>query len=156
MTNRTVIFGGVCLLALSFGMFRLVTWMTEGDFEAVGTFEAKGTRHGDFSIVRPMCQMDGKNASGVRLEVEGGGRVHVVKKLGKPEVVIDVPSTCTGEPSVCQTIVIDPKRCSTYDVVVEETNNTYNKRPVWRGHLRLSCELDPGTLVAALGFEKCV
>jgi hypothetical protein len=81
----------------------------------------------------------------------------VVRKPGENQVVIDVPSTCTGgEPSVCQTIVIDAKRCSTYDVAVEETNNTYNKRRVWRGHLRLRCELDPGTLVAALGFEKCV
>jgi hypothetical protein len=137
-------------------MFELMTFATKGDFEAVGPFDATGTKSGDFSIVKPTCLSGERwDYPGVRLHVEGGGGVRITQSAAGNEVVIEVPSTCRGEKGPCDTITVDPKRCSTYDVAVEKTNNSYNKRKVWRGHLRLRCELEPGKLVAALGFEKC-
>jgi hypothetical protein len=153
MGHRTVALAALAVIALSAAMYSLLTYLTKGDFEAVGTFAATGTRAGDFSIERPTC-LSGERWSydGVRLSVEGGGGVRITPT----EVRIDVPSSCRAGEGRCDTIAVDPKRCSTYDVVVERTNNTYNRRRVWRGHLRLRCRLEPGELVAALAFEKCV
>lgn len=136
-------------------MFTLLTALTASDFDAHGQLVARGTSAGDFSVAEATCLSGERfDYQGVYLRAKSGG-VRVMKQTGGDIVRIDVPGSCNEDRSRCRQVELTAERCSTFEVSVERTDSSYNKRRVWRGSVRLVCKVESGSVEASFRFGKC-
>lgn len=139
---------------VGYGMFQLVSKLTEGDFAVRGQLVATGTAHGDITLGAGTCLVGERfGYEGVFLRNATGGGVRI--EAAGPVVRVEVPGTCGDDHARCQYLDVPRSSCSTFEVVTEKTNESYNRRKVWRGSLSLSCKLERGSVEASLTFPKC-
>src|SRR5215208_3039210 len=100
-----VFLGGLGIVG--FGMFQLITKLTEGDFMATGQLVAKGTEHGDITLVGGTCLVGERfDYEGVYVRNQSSGGVRVIQG-STPSVRIEIPGSCAED---------DREKCRYLDV----------------------------------------
>lgn len=136
-------------------------FMVKGCSSVTGNFIATGEPLGNFTFVPKQCR-SGQHMSffGSVLLGEGpqaGALVAIIDPVKGKMVKIEVPGSC--EPpdyEKCKEVIIDPKQCSRYDVIVNKTGIMVNNIVMIDGRVNLDCVFPGGgTAKGEITFERC-
>jgi hypothetical protein len=129
-----------------------------------GEVRSRGKPYGDYVLKAASCfSGDRENFFGAwitpELEDKGdrygakGGLKLVKNSLGEWEVYVESPLECDG--FKCTVRPVDAKRCALFDIDVHNTNTLVNDVVERRGHAKLDCRFEGGSLTANLTFDEC-
>jgi hypothetical protein len=152
---------GLILIPLNIAIVAGAFFLVKGCSSVSGTFIAKGEPLGNFTFVPKQCR-SGQHMSffGSVLLGEGpqdGALVAIIDPMKGKMVKVEVPGSC--EPpdyEKCKEVIIDPKHCSRYDVIVNKTGIMVNNIVMIDGRVTIDCAFPGGgTAKGDITFDHC-
>jgi len=148
-------------LPLNILIFGGVFFIFKGCSKVEGNLVATGEPMGNFTFVPKQCRsgqhMNFFGAIILGAGPQDGAVVPFIDPAKGKQVKVEVPGSC--EPpdyEKCKEVIIEPKYCSQYDVVVDKIPVMINDIVMMKGHLNLDCTFPGGgTAKGTIIFDRC-